>query len=315
MSGSGTGSSPRPAATRWLCLSWSGGGRRRSWPAGSGSSARHRSRGASRRHSGGASTLSQPGHGTCCSSLRPIQSANRAWCGRQPGSSASAPRQRRRRPRPGWPSSAPGCGSGTHWSARPPTDQPHRRTGRTCTAPWPRSPTRTLIRTAGPGTWPRPRPGLMSRSPPSWNARPAGRWRAEGWPRRLLAAARAKRDAGALDEALGLLVAVEAGPPDVLRTAEVEHLRGQIAFDQGRISDAARLMLSAARRLEPLDAGSARETHLEALAAALWASDVDGPAGVLETAEAARAAPAGPQPPRVVDVLLDAFALRLTEGY
>jgi DNA-binding CsgD family transcriptional regulator/tetratricopeptide (TPR) repeat protein len=132
---------------------------------------------------------------------------------------------------------------------------------------------------------------------------------------RLLAAARAKRDAGALDEALGLLVAVEAGPPDALRTAEVEHLRGQIAFDQGRISDAARLMLSAARRLEPLNAGSARETHLEALAAALWASDVDGSAGMLETAEAARAAPTGPQPPRVVDVLLDALALRLTEGY
>jgi DNA-binding CsgD family transcriptional regulator len=132
---------------------------------------------------------------------------------------------------------------------------------------------------------------------------------------RLLAAARAKRDTGALDAALGLLVAVEAGPPDAFRTAEVEHLRGQIAFDQGRISDAARLMLSAARRLEPLNAGSARETHLEALAAALWASDLDGPAGVQETAEAARAAPAGPQPPRVVDVLLDAFALRLTEGY
>ncbi len=49
---------------------------------------------------------------------------------------------------------------------------------------------------------------------------------------RLLAAARAKRDAGTLDEALGLLVAVEAGPPDALRTAEVEHLRGQIAFDR-----------------------------------------------------------------------------------
>src|SRR5258707_15432079 len=36
---------------------------------------------------------------------------------------------------------------------------------------------------------------------------------------------------------------------------------------------------------------------------------------MLETAEAARAAPTGPHPPRVVDVLLDALALRLTEGY
>ena len=132
---------------------------------------------------------------------------------------------------------------------------------------------------------------------------------------RQLAAARAKRDAGALDAALGLLVAVEAGPRDALRTAEVQHLRGQIAFDQQRGGDAARLLLSAARRLEPLNADSARETHLEALGAAMWAGDLDSPGGVLEAAEAARAAPPGPEPPRAVDVLLDALAMRLTEGY
>jgi DNA-binding CsgD family transcriptional regulator len=132
---------------------------------------------------------------------------------------------------------------------------------------------------------------------------------------RLLAAARAKRDAGALDAALGLLVAVEAGPPDALRTAEVERLRGQVAFDQRRISDAARLLLNAARRLEPLDADSARETHLEALGAAVWAGDLDNHPGVREAANAARAAPPGPDPPRVVDVMLDAYALRLTEGH
>jgi DNA-binding CsgD family transcriptional regulator len=72
--------------------------------------------------------------------------------------------------------------------------------------------------------------------------------------------------------------------------------------------------LSAARRLEPLDPALARETHLEALGAAM-AADLDIPGGVLEAAEAARAAPPGPHPPRAVDVLLDAFALRLTEGY
>jgi len=132
---------------------------------------------------------------------------------------------------------------------------------------------------------------------------------------RLLAAAGTKRDAGALDAALGLLVAVESGPPDALRTAEVEHLRGQIAFDQRRGGDAARMLLSAARRLEPLNPDSARETYLEALEAAMWASDLDNPRGVLEAAEAARAAPPGPDPPRVVDVLLDGFALRLTQGY
>ena len=132
---------------------------------------------------------------------------------------------------------------------------------------------------------------------------------------RLLAAATAKRDAGALDAALGLLTAVEAGAPDALRIAEVEHLRGQISYDQRRGADAARLLLSAARRLEPLNAELARETHLEALETALWASDLDIPASVLEAAEAALAAPAGPEPPRAADVVLDAFALRSTGGY
>jgi hypothetical protein len=110
---------------------------------------------------------------------------------------------------------------------------------------------------------------------------------------RLLAAARAKRTAGALEAALGLLVAVEAGSLDALSAAEVEHIRGQIALDQRRGSEAARL-LRAARRLEPLNAGLARETYLEALAAAMWAGDLDDPGGVLQAADAARAAPPAP---------------------
>ena len=94
----------------------------------------------------------------------------------------------------------------------------------------------------------------------------------------------------------------------------MERLRGQIALDQRRGSDAARLLLSAARRLEPLNVDLARETHLEALVAAMWAGDLGSP-GVREAAEAARTAPPGPEPPRAVDVLLDAVALRLTKGY
>ena len=84
---------------------------------------------------------------------------------------------------------------------------------------------------------------------------------------RLFAAARAQRNAGALDAALRLLAAVEVRPADPLLAAEVEHLRGQIALEQQRGSDAARLLVSAARRLEPLDGSRARETHLEAMGA------------------------------------------------
>jgi len=132
---------------------------------------------------------------------------------------------------------------------------------------------------------------------------------------RLLAAARAKRDGGALDEALELLLAVETCPLGQLQAAEMERLRGQIAFDQYAGIDAPRLLLRAARRLEPLNAALARETHLEALLAAIWAGDPHATAGVREAAEAARAAPPASDSPRAIDVLLDAVALRFTDGY
>jgi DNA-binding CsgD family transcriptional regulator len=132
---------------------------------------------------------------------------------------------------------------------------------------------------------------------------------------RLLAAAWAEREAGEPDAALRLLVVVEAGPLDGLQAATVESLRGQIATDQRRGSDAARLLLRAARLLEPLDAAQARETYVEAIAAATVAGDLRLPGGVREAAHAARAAPPGPDPPRVVDVVLDAFALRFTDGW
>ena len=132
---------------------------------------------------------------------------------------------------------------------------------------------------------------------------------------RGLKAARAKRDGGMLDPALKLLGAVEAGPPDALRRAEVDRLRGQIAHDQRRGGDAAQLLLSAARRLDELDAGLAREAHLEALVAALWEGGARDPEDVQEAAWAARAAPRAPDPPRVGDLVLDAFAVRYTEGH
>jgi DNA-binding CsgD family transcriptional regulator len=102
---------------------------------------------------------------------------------------------------------------------------------------------------------------------------------------------------------------------DAGQAAEVERLRGLIACDQRREGDGARLLLRAARRLEPLDPGLARETYLESLVAATLAGDLGWPGGRREVAEAARAAPPGPDPPRAVDVLLDALALRLTEGF
>jgi hypothetical protein len=133
---------------------------------------------------------------------------------------------------------------------------------------------------------------------------------------RGVAAASAKRDAGALNAATALLVAVQHGPPDKRRAAEVSRMRGRLALDLQRGADAARYLLSAARELETLDAGLARQTHLEALGAAMWADGLDTDNRLLlEVARAALAAPPGPQPPRPVDVVLDALARRFTEGF
>jgi DNA-binding CsgD family transcriptional regulator len=132
---------------------------------------------------------------------------------------------------------------------------------------------------------------------------------------RTLAAAWAKRDAGAPDAALRLLVAVEAGPTDALRNSEVDHLRGRVAVMQLRGAEAAKLLLRAAKRYQPLNAGLARATHLEALRAALWVGDLNGPGGLREVAESARAMPSDPEPRQPIRALLDAFARRITDGY
>ena len=126
---------------------------------------------------------------------------------------------------------------------------------------------------------------------------------------RALAAAQAKYQAGAFDAALGLLATAEAGPPDQLRRARADLLRGQIAFSSSRGSDAPPLLLKAARQFEPLDSRLARETYLDALAAATFAGRLALGGGMREVAEAARMAPPPPGPARGPDLLLDGLAL------
>ena len=133
--------------------------------------------------------------------------------------------------------------------------------------------------------------------------------------RRALAAAQAKFDVAAKDAALELLATAELAPLDELQRARLERLRAEIAFARTRGGDAPALLLHAARRLEPLDAAMARETHLEAITAAMFAGRLGDKPGVREAAEAAQAGPAAPQPPRAIDLLLDGLATRFTEGY
>jgi DNA-binding CsgD family transcriptional regulator len=133
---------------------------------------------------------------------------------------------------------------------------------------------------------------------------------------RALAAAQAKFDAAAPDRAYELLAMAETARLDELQRVRVDVLRAQIAFARSG-SDALALMLAAAKRLEPLHAGLARDALREALGAALFAGRLSGAVGVREVAEAARVARAGTssQSPTALDLLLDGLVTRFTEGY
>src|SRR5215216_1425565 len=114
--------------------------------------------------------------------------------------------------------------------------------------------------------------------------------------KRALAAAQAKFDAGAPTAAFELLAAADIAPLDELHRARLARLRAQITFTRTRGGDAVPLLLAAARRLEPVDAGLARETYLEALAASIFAGRLGGSHDVQDVAAAARAAPVRPGP-------------------
>jgi DNA-binding CsgD family transcriptional regulator len=132
---------------------------------------------------------------------------------------------------------------------------------------------------------------------------------------RTLVAASTKRDAGALNASVRLLDSIDEGHRSGRRAALIQRLRGRVAFDQGHAHEASPLLKESARLLEGFDPALARDTHLEALAAAVWAGGHDGPALIRQAAVTASDAPRGEGPERTSDVLLDAMVLRATEGY
>jgi DNA-binding CsgD family transcriptional regulator len=133
---------------------------------------------------------------------------------------------------------------------------------------------------------------------------------------RALAAARAKVQAGGSGAALDLLAMAEAGPLSELQRARADLVRAQLAFAARRGSDAAPLLLRAAKRLEPIDAGLARATYLDAMIAAVFAGRLAGPGGdVLAVARAVSVAPPPLHAPGASDLLLDGLAAHYNEGY
>jgi len=131
---------------------------------------------------------------------------------------------------------------------------------------------------------------------------------------RILAAAQVNLEAGEFDNALALLAAAEAESLDELASARVDLLRGLVTFGSGLGSDAPPLLLKAAKRLEPLDLGLARETYLTAWIAALFAGRLAVGGDLLEVSRAAQALPPPPHPPGAIDLVLDGLTRLVTEG-
>jgi hypothetical protein len=132
---------------------------------------------------------------------------------------------------------------------------------------------------------------------------------------RALAAALAHMHAGAFDSARGLLAQAEVDSTHDLQRARVEQVRGQIEWASVAGQQAPVLLRQAASRLEPLDAGLARETYLYAWVASTVAGPLAGPGGLLpEVSLAARTAPQPAGTPQPCDLLLEGLATMVTHG-
>jgi DNA-binding CsgD family transcriptional regulator len=131
---------------------------------------------------------------------------------------------------------------------------------------------------------------------------------------RALAAAQASLQAGSFDATAELLNIAAAGPLDEPQQARVDLLRGQIAFASSAGGDAPALLVKAARQFEPLDAGVARQTYLDAFYAALTAGEFAGAGDLQEVSQAALSSPPPAGAPGPSDLLLDGLAVLATEG-
>ena len=131
---------------------------------------------------------------------------------------------------------------------------------------------------------------------------------------RALAAAQAKFEAAAPEAAHDLLSLAEMCSLDDLQRARLARLRAEIGFARWRGSAAPPQLLDAARQLETLDPELSRETYLEALGAAMYAGHLYAASGVRDAAAAAANAPAAPNPPRWIDLILDGLVLRYRDG-
>jgi DNA-binding CsgD family transcriptional regulator len=131
---------------------------------------------------------------------------------------------------------------------------------------------------------------------------------------RALSAAAAKVFSGELDSGLEMLAMAELCPLVPRQRAWALRLRASLLSLHGQVSDRARMFLVAAEMFHP-DAPTARDTYCNALGTQMSIGRLGGQERLHEFATAARRAPAGPEPQRTIDLVLDALAIRFTDGY
>lgn len=133
--------------------------------------------------------------------------------------------------------------------------------------------------------------------------------------RRALAAAEAKYRAGASEAALNLVALAEAGTRDELALAKACLLRGQLMVASSNSAAGPPLLLEAAGRFENVDLRLARDTYLEALAAAMFVGSLANEVGMAAVAKAAQVAPPAHGGSQATDLLLDGVAALIAEGH
>jgi DNA-binding CsgD family transcriptional regulator len=131
---------------------------------------------------------------------------------------------------------------------------------------------------------------------------------------RTLAAADAKRQAGALEAALELASSAERSPLDDYQRAELDVVRARVSFASERGRDAPRLLLAAAQHLEMYKPIESRQIYLDAITAALFAGNLADGGHARDVAKAVLAAPSPLGSPTASDLLLLGLALLVMEG-
>ena len=132
---------------------------------------------------------------------------------------------------------------------------------------------------------------------------------------RALAAAEASFQAGDFSAAQRLLATALSGELDGLQRARAALLRGHVAVVSRYGNDASALLLEAARQLEPFDLTLARRAYLTAWSAAVTAHHLGGAEVLRDISAAVQALPPLPAEPDPLDLMLNAYALLISDGH